>query len=180
MPWECFWIEPVQPFVEFFVICANGHRVVVETMPGVKLDEAPREPGDGWPDACSVCLRNMNYDDANVTASRMGGQVWCRPDTGEEHYRQHEFGPGAMYDASDWVPKQWVNEQDGLSLTVVLPPGEMVDFWHIDGPSSTNGFWQRTGEPPKVTANPSILTPRYHGFLRDGVLTDSLPDRPLP
>lgn len=32
--------------------------------------------------------------------------------------------------------------------------------------------WTRTGAIPKVTCSPSILTPRYHGFLRDGFLEE--------
>jgi hypothetical protein len=62
---------------------------------------------------------------------------------------------------------------------VVLPPGEAYDIWTIDGLASSGGRWTRTGEAPNFTVTPSILTPKYHGYLTAGVLTDSLPDRPM-
>jgi len=74
--------------------------------------------------------------------------------------------PGAMYDAF-WYPEKG---PDGRALCVSLPPGGGMDFWHVDGPSKGGGGWTRSGEPPFVTANPSILTPRFHGFLRNGWL----------
>lgn len=62
-------------------------------------------------------------------------------------------------------------------LVVRTPGGD----WHVDGPSKNGGRWTRSGEPPNVTANPSILqqnpsvycgTREYHGFLRNGVLEE--------
>ena len=75
---------------------------------------------------------------------------------------------GAMWYADDWYPDPWIGP-DGKCLVVRTPGGD----WIVDGPSSTGGFWTRTGTVPKVTANPSIHFPgQYHGWLRDGFLTE--------
>ena len=60
---------------------------------------------------------------------------------------------------------------DGKSLVVTLPS---LEHWYIDGPSSNGGGWTRTGSVEDGTLNvtPSILTPKYHGFLRDGHLVE--------
>jgi hypothetical protein len=183
MPWECFLIEAVRPFVEFFTICqggGNGHRVVHEVIDGVEFDAAT-EPTKPWPTHCPQCGiefdTSKSWTDGGATLSRMGGHVYRRPDTGEEHTRQHEFGAGAMFDATEWSTH---HGPDGKAWGVVLPPGGVGDLWLIDGVASGGGRWTRSGEPPKLTVSPSILTPKYHGFLEGGVLTDSLPDRPLP
>jgi hypothetical protein len=53
---------------------------------------------------------------------------------------------------------------------VALPPDGGDDLWMVDGTASNGPGWTREGKPPKVTARPSILTPRYHGWLTDGFL----------
>lgn len=79
---------------------------------------------------------------------------------------------GCMWDAS-WLGDTWVGP-DGLHLTIKLPDGSE---WIIDGPASNGPGWQRTGIPPRITAQPSILSPGYHGWLTDGVLSDDLEGR---
>jgi hypothetical protein len=178
MSWPCFLIEMARPHTEYVVSCSAKHRVVVEALDDVAFDAAPPEPSAGWPTTCSVCGEVLNFDGDfdDGWRSRQGGYIWRRPDTGEEHRHQHEFGAGAMFDVSGWSAHEG---PDGRALGVVTPPGGNGDLWLIDGPASSGGFWTRTGEPPHLTVTPSILTPNYHGFLQDGVLTDSLPDRPL-
>jgi hypothetical protein len=52
--------------------------------------------------------------------------------------------------------------------------------WIIDYPCEDGKGWQRTGEPPNITANPSIGIGRndqgqkwkYHGWLKDGYLVE--------
>jgi hypothetical protein len=60
-------------------------------------------------------------------------------------------------------------------LVICLPDGW---HWCIDQKAS-NGLegWQVSGEVPNLTASPSILSPGYHGFLQNGVLTDDLEGR---
>lgn len=54
------------------------------------------------------------------------------------------------------------------------------DHLTVNAPEPSGGHWTRTGTPPTITASPSILTPRYHGFLQGGVLTDDLDRRSYP
>jgi len=75
--------------------------------------------------------------------------------------------PGAMWNAWWRSPKE-----DGIHLMVKLPNGSE---WSVDGDARGGGAWTRTGSPPRITANPSILadqgtTHEYHGYLTDGVL----------
>lgn len=172
-------IEVAQPLTEYIVTCANKHRSVVESLPGVEFDEAPSVPSEGWPSTCPECAVEIPYDQGFDAGwrSKMGAHIWRRPDTGEEHRDQHEFGAGAIYEV-DWGPDGWTGP-DGKAWGVVLPPGGVSDHWIIDAPASSGGHWERTGTPPNLNVTPSILTPRYHGFLQNGVLTDSLSDRPL-
>jgi hypothetical protein len=74
--------------------------------------------------------------------------------------------PGAMWYA-DWFH---LKGPDGRTLTVQTPAGE----WCIDGYATGGGRpWTRTGTPPLVTVTPSInFVGRYHGWLKDGVLTE--------
>lgn len=78
-------------------------------------------------------------------------------------YTNRDMPPGAMYDAT------WYSEKgpDGIALMVILPPEGGDDAWFVD-----DTRWHRTGTIPNITATPSILTPRYHGFLRNGVLEE--------
>ena len=84
-----------------------------------------------------------------------------------------DLRPGAMW---------W----DGDELSVKLPSGSE---WNIDQGRRYNvqperagkkplPAWTRTGEPPRVTAYPSINHQgKYHGWLKDGVLTDDCEGR---
>lgn len=138
-----------------------------------------------WPTRCA-CGREFDQVDFGRGFGG-GGDAWQvlthalyrRVDGGAGEWPVRDLPPGAMFDAQ-WLP--WKGP-DGLSLSVSLPPDEPDGHnhvWHVDGPSSSGGHWTRTGTPPNITASPSILTGKYHGFLQGGVLTDSLPDRPLP
>lgn len=63
-------------------------------------------------------------------------------------------------------------------LHVRLPNGY---DWNVDGPTADGDGWTRAGEPPNVTAKPSIGMPwppeehedYYHGWLRDGQLIET-------
>jgi len=64
---------------------------------------------------------------------------------------------------------------DGLSLVVRLPGG---DGWPIDFLSSDGGHWTRTGVPPRITTSPSVnMKGVYHGWIRDGVITEDCEGR---
>jgi hypothetical protein len=123
-------------------------------------DLAPTRDDPRWPTHCEQCGIALPGDTVwQVFQER----IYRRTDTGEEHLLR-DAPPGAMYIAT------WFHEKDHLH--VCLPPNGGHDYWDVDGPSSNGNGWTRTGEPPNVTANPSILTPRYHGFLRNGWLEE--------
>lgn len=144
-----------------------------------------------WPAVCSHCGQPFEHDEMwqtngdpimRVTAVVPGaalavGEIATRDD----------LPPGAMW----WEPypyEFWGVGLDGRSLLVKLPDGHI---WHVDSQANnctrpgdkTHRCWLREGEPPYVTAGKtpdaltcaagagSIMTPGYHGFLRDGVLT---------
>lgn len=56
-------------------------------------------------------------------------------------------------------------------ITVSCPNG---DYWTIDSKSSNGEGWKVTGDVPTITAQPSIATKGYHGFLNSGVFTADL------
>lgn len=203
MPWPCFWVEPSG---EVDLALRRYVRIdgrPCPAMPGessyhnasTPIGRAPeRRTDDGylaaipaeeycgdarWPTTCACGYEFIDDDQWQVSTEA----VWVRRDTGEE-FNGRRLPPGAMLDGF-WYPQKG---PDGIALVVVLPPAtddSRGHWWHVDGPSRSNGVagpgWSRTGDPkatpPTVTAQPSILTDTYHGFLRDGVLTDDLDRR---
>jgi hypothetical protein len=139
--------------------------------PGSPAHDDPR-----WPTKCA-CGYEFQPPDPWQPAQIA---LWRRADTGALVtllFRGPQAAPpGAMWNA-DWMTRfEDYRNPDGRCLTVRLPDG--VD-WAIDGPARSKGeppkphAWTRTGEPPRITASPSILTPGYHGWLKDGVLHDA-------
>lgn len=70
----------------------------------------------------------------------------------------------------DWADKR-------PPIEIVCPDGAV---WCIDRKSSNGDGWQVTGEWPNITANPSIDTGDYHGFLRDGEFTPDISGKTWP
>lgn len=68
--------------------------------------------------------------------------------------------------------EQWLGKR--MPIMVMLPD---KSHWCIDQKSSNGEGWTVTGDEPMVTASPSILVPRYHGFLQNGILTPDLEGR---
>lgn len=121
--------------------------------------EAPDSSDPRWPTKCDKCDYHFKPEDNRQVFTL---EWYMRPDTGER-FLMRSLPPGAMYDS--W----WMSSKgpDGKCWTVILPDG---NEWMIDGPSASGGHWTRSGTAPRLTANPSILTPKYHGWLREGVL----------
>jgi hypothetical protein len=126
--------------------------------------EIPPHDDPQWPSKCEECDYEFKPEDEWQLFHEV---IYVRKDTGAEMTNRN-CPPGAMYDAF-WYPEKG---PDGLALIVALPPNGGDDWWHVDGQSSSGGGWTRTGTPPNITAKPSILTPRYHGFLTDGWLVE--------
>lgn len=94
-------------------------------------------------------------------------------------YRFHDLPFGAMYVNHECRWTNCAGRERGGCLYVKVPQradgtGDGV-FWQVDHPAGGSDMpWSRFGEPPHVTASPSILYPGgYHGWLRDGLLVDA-------
>ena len=138
------------------------------TASGVLIEDRYSRDDPRWPAHCA-CGYEFRPDDQWQLFHEV---VYRRADTGEEMDLRNA-PPGAMWDAFWLAEMDSYRGPDGKSLVVKLPNGSE---WTIDGPSSQGGHWTRTGEPPNLTATPSILSyacaawPEYHGWLRDGEL----------
>ena len=126
--------------------------------------EDPAHDDSRWPVKCDQCEYLFKPEDSWQVFREV---IYVNKDTGQEMTLRN-CPPGAMWDA-DWYPEKG---PDGKALCVALPPRGGDDSWHIDGYAKGGGKWSRTGTAPNITANPSILTPRYHGFLRAGYLEE--------
>ena len=180
---ECFLIEPTDRASVFLrryssaesgFDCASGYHNA-KTPIGVRaLDPAvtehhalidrskPPRSDPRWPTKCEAC----GYAFADSDAWQIFYEViYVRRDTGAEMHLR-DAPPGALWDCTWWPDKG----PDGHHWCLKLPPGGGCDEWQIDGPANNGGGWTRSGIAPRLTARPSILTPRYHGFLTDGVL----------
>lgn len=130
-----------------------------------------------WPTHCAACGKPLP-----------DGGMWLvdfwhemrRTDTGATLCVQ-DAPPGAMWwvahlDGHDgfYHSAEHVARGGGPHLIVKTPAGD----WDIDGKSRSGGGWTRTGEPPAITARPSIgIGPpngeyQYHAYLTNGVLQD--------
>ncbi len=182
---KCFMIEPTERvrrwlrrYVSGSECLAGGiHQAMVAIEEG-KAVGAPRgfyttEPSDWphddprWPKACQCGYVFREEDTWQLFYYR----IYVRQETGEE-CTLHDPPVGAMWYA-DWMLPDWKGP-DGRCLMVRTPGGD----WCVDGPSRSGGGWTRTGEPPNVTARPSIgkLDDKgnwqYHGFLTEGYLVE--------
>lgn len=198
MAWPCFWVEENGEAEFELRRLVLGSRLADEVghfhqasasiglFPVRKTEEdafaaIPSMEFDGhpaWPTTCEVCSYEFGPDDLWQVNQR---PVYVRPDTGET-WSQPQLPVGALYD-SPWYGRCWGKGADGIALMCILPKrdGTPDHAWHVDGPARGEGgekpnAWTRTGDPravpPTVDVNPSILTNEYHGYLRNGVLTD--------
>lgn len=56
-------------------------------------------------------------------------------------------------------------------ICVSLPGG---GNWVVDSRTSDGkGYWNVQGDPPNLTVEPSIKTHNFHGWLRNGVITQA-------
>ena len=138
-----------------------------------ELSDLDGKPGEGidhddprWPTSCACGYQFEPEDQWQHQLTRL----YWRSDHLAMRTTLQKAPVGSMYYA-DWY--DWKGP-DNHCLVVSTPGGP----WVVDGPSSNgNGTkgnpWTRTGEVPRVTANPSIHFPgQYHGWLRNGVLEE--------
>ena len=133
-------------------------------------EEERRDPR--WPAACSQCGKAF-ADSDHWQMFRRSLYRGMHPEQGEVLVTLDEAPAGALWRAIWYEPVTEWRGPDGQSWVCMTPGGE----WFIDGPSNSNGRWERSGAAPLFTARPSILIPnqdgseRYHGWLTEGVLT---------
>jgi hypothetical protein len=194
MIWQCFLLEPtdrVQRALRRYSGPQAGHGWTCETgyhNAMTRIEDGPlivtergthrTEPADWphddprWPTHCAC---GYAFDDAAGDQRQLFYAALHRLPDGQET-TLHDAPAGAMWDAA-WLADHW-HGADGRCLMLKLPDGSE---WVIDGPAGNAPGkipgWERTGTPPLITARPSILSPGYHGFLTDGVLTDDLEGR---
>jgi hypothetical protein len=133
---------------------------------GHSKDDLPHDDAR-WPRLCSCGYAFVEADNWQHCFERL----YRRVDTGALHPLD-QLPAGGSYDSQWHALHGFGVGADGVSLTVVLPDGT---HWNVDGPSTNSKTpWSRTGTPRAcdVTANPSIASPRYHGFLRSGWLEE--------
>ncbi len=139
-----------------------------------------------FPTKCDNCDYIFIPEDYfQVSTERM----WQRENT-HGLYRISEFPTGAMYYA-DWMlieNSNFYRGDDNHCLVVITPDGFP---WFIDGaannctrPTENHKCWCRKGIPPNITVSKqgcetcaagagSIQTSKWHGFLRNGELTET-------
>ena len=102
------------------------------------------------------------------------GDMWFVPKMVEGDHAQFYFD----HYLSNQYKKDWLGKR--LPIMVCLPNGQhtCLDCFYSDAKDG-NG-WTITGEPPSITVMPSINcmgTNGYHGWLKDGILSDDLEGR---
>jgi hypothetical protein len=138
-------------------------EMVREGWNGDSRGKRRRRTDPPWPTNCPCGYAFTPADERQVNLER----IYCRVGDPSQTWPFRDVPPGAMWDAQ-WARTFGVGD-DGRALTVRLPCGH---DWHIDGPAG-NGppgqrAWTRQGEPPLISASPSILCkiePIYHGWL---------------
>lgn len=177
----CFMIEPTGRSKRYWrrygstqaSKCEHGvypfHNAMVDagecsdTEPSISIpSDSPFKHAGAWPTHCACGYMFLDSDEWQIAVDSI-----YRAADGREFLLKN-VPPGAMWRAT-WYEqiKSWVGP-DGKSYVVRLPDGT---DWPVDGPSSDGGHWTREGAPPALTVRPSILTPKYHGWLTGGMLT---------
>lgn len=197
--WRCFLIQPTRSYERSLrryrvsntggPKCSTGHDYHGAMNP-LDVVEAAEHPASvsgklgaagfpstdpRWPVKCEACDYVLKDTDEWQLFVK---QLYVMPDGKVANL--FDVPPGAMWTA-DW----YGDSGDGYKgpdgkVWVVKLPGHNSNDWTFYGPSRDGGHWTVTGAPPNVTCSPSIGTGAYHGFLRDGVLTQDVDGRTFP
>jgi len=178
--------------------CQSGSccdaRFLIDEVPGTIIDGAwdfppmdlPPPDDPRWPQKCEACGTSFSASDEYQVFHT---PLWVNPLDGTLYTRQGRAeAPGMMFDAF-WLHDhpEWCGP-DGRSIHVVCPDGHT---WCIDSRASNctmpeekaHKCWVRHGDPPNLTVDKngmtcaagagSIQTPKWHGFLTGGILSES-------
>ena len=200
MPWKMYLIERTD-------FCRRSlRRYAKSSLPGrvpdpkhycdvtVVIDEKFYSPGDNngrsdniagyendprWPKTCDKCSQPFLAEDHwQVNEERL----WSGSLDGKL-YILREHPPGATWPC-DWFPEEGPNGQwtgpDGKAWAVMMPAGmEWMIYSYASG--NPKQKWSVSGTVPKITVSPSIYqVGYYHGFIRDGIITDDCDGRKFP
>lgn len=203
MPWKCFVAEDSGLFRRSFRRYSGGSEckanpmgyhnvevVVDPELPGamgpargdLPDDELRKDPR--WPRECPCGYRFHPMEDSwqvNVESLYRGA-----PD-GQLH-QLRDLPPGALWTAPWFADTKEGLERyggpDGQCWCLMTPCG--VE-WIVYSPSSDGKKWQVEGVPPLLTVSPSIginisgklahPTRSYHGFLKQGILSEDVDGR---
>lgn len=197
---KCFWLEPIDREKRYLRRYSSGstcpgpmsyHDAMIfldEALEILGPDGCWKDSGQTsadfkehplWPTHC-VCGYEFQPKDERQLFSQ---HLYRRTDTGEE-MTLRDASDGAMWEATWYsgVPS-WCGD-DGRAIICRVP---CKHDWHIDGvcsnctrPNEAHHCWVRHGEPPNLTVDKngntcaagagSILTPTWHGYLRNGEL----------
>jgi len=146
-----------------------------------KEKDAPPRTDSRWPRKCGC-----GFEFVTAEYQMFVDRIYERTDNGQRMVLG-EAPPGAIYNAW-WAFDGWKGK-DGLCLVAKCPDGHE---WYIDSTCSNctlpddkvHKCWVRHGKVPNLTVDKvcpgdngnttcaagagSILTPKYHGFLRNG------------
>lgn len=197
MPWKVFFCRPSGRSEIHITIHSKGAtcpkvagdycRAAVRLWAGPDAEEKihwhrPADLDERWPTSCEACGQAFGTD---AERGMRGSRIFVRADTGDE-VTLGQAPIGACWDA-DWY-HDWRTGPDGRSLVVKTPGGD----WFIDSEASNctkkgdenHRCWIRHGKPEDGTLHVdkngvtcsagagSIHCGKYHGFLRQGHLTD--------
>jgi len=145
------------------------------------VDDTPDDLAPGIEEAMMPATCKCGHAFGPHSGSTSAGQWYRDPRDGSTFRHIAQAPAGAMWYApyllehGRWsLSPEYIRDHEGKRPPVVvqLPAG---GAWCVDEQFRSDGKlagkgWTVTGEVPLLTARPSILTPRYHGWLTDGVL----------
>ncbi len=125
-----------------------------------------------WPQGCRCGYSFQDGDHWQVHADRL---YMGAPDGKLYALRDPDLPIGAMWNA-EWLKSMGAGP-DGLSLVLKLPSGAE---WPMDVENAGH-TWSRIGTPPIISVTPSINhVGFYHGYLKNGVITEDAEGRTFP
>lgn len=184
---QCFLVEDLRRARYFLRRYSSGSKCPLpygyHNIMGGVVDERPEDPSrpytgtnppevdaddPRWPPACA-CGYVFTKEDTRQIFAR---GLYRLPDGTTKTW--DEAPAGAMREAFWWPDKG----ADGRCWVVKLPGGGEWMTEQKAGncqcpPDPAHRCWTRSGTAPELTVQPSIADPRWHGWLRDGILVNA-------